>query len=103
MRDRRSSSVADVPWQFECPAGHVRDVEYWRGRWRRCSKPGAATPAWASWIGTLAGIASFSGWAQGMWFEVGVCNLLWIVASIVMSPWTFWFGVVLMRSQIGGA
>jgi len=38
-----------------------------------------------------------------MWFEVGVCNLLWIVASIVMSPWTFWFGVVLMRSQIGGA
>ncbi|HUF13882.1 MAG TPA: hypothetical protein VMN78_12330 [Longimicrobiales bacterium] len=58
-----------------------------------------ATPAWAAWVGAGAGVASFSGWALGMWFGVAVGNLLWVVSSIVLSLWTFWFGVVLMRTQ----
>jgi hypothetical protein len=48
----------------------------------------------------VAGGASFAGWALGMWFGVGVGNLLWVVATIVMSVWTLWFGVVLMRFQV---
>lgn len=59
-----------------------------------------ATPTWSAWTGMVAAAASFAGWALGMWFGVGVGNLLWVVATIVMSVWTLWFGVVLMRSQI---
>jgi hypothetical protein len=59
-----------------------------------------ATPAWSAWIATAAGVTSFAGWALGMWFGVGPANLLWVVASVVMSVWTLWFGVVLMRFQV---
>jgi hypothetical protein len=33
-----------------------------------------------------------------MWFEVAAGSLLWVTAAIVMSLWTLWFGVVLMRT-----
>ena len=68
------------------------------GREARASA--GATPAWAAWTATVAGIVSFAGWALGMWFGVGLANLLWVVASLVMSAWTLWFGVVLMRLQV---
>lgn len=58
-----------------------------------------ATPAWSAWIATVAGISSFAGWALGMWFGIGLGSVLWVVASVVMSMWTLWFGVVLMRFQ----
>lgn len=58
-----------------------------------------ATPGWAARTGMIAGIASFAGWALGMWFGVGFGNLLWVVASIVMSVWTLWFGAGLMRTR----
>lgn len=58
-----------------------------------------ATPAWAAWIGAGAGVASFSGWAVGMWFGVAAGNLLWVLSSLVLSLWTFWFGVALTRTQ----
>jgi hypothetical protein len=35
----------------------------------------------------------------GMWFGVGLGNLLWVAASIVMSMGTLWFGIALMRSR----
>lgn len=60
---------------------------------------GGVTPAWAAWAGSLAGVASFSGWALGMWLGIAVGNLLWVVSSILMSIWTLWFGVALMRSR----
>lgn len=60
--------------------------------------PMGATPTWSAWTAVIAGVASFSGWALGMWFGLGLGGLLWVVASIVMSAWTLWFGVVLMRS-----
>lgn len=56
-----------------------------------------ATPIWSAWIAVVAGVASFAGWVLGMWFGIGPGNLLWLVASIAMSVWTFWFGVALMR------
>lgn len=58
-----------------------------------------ATPAWSAWLAMVAGVASFAGWALGMWFGVGLGNLLWVASSIVMSLWTFWFGIALMRSR----
>ena len=56
-----------------------------------------ALPAWSAWAATVAGVASFAGWALGMWFDVGFGSLLWLVASLAMSGWTLWFGVVLTR------
>jgi hypothetical protein len=47
----------------------------------------------------VAGVASFAGWALGMWFGVAVGNLLWVASSILMSLWTLWFGVGMMRSR----
>jgi hypothetical protein len=58
-----------------------------------------ATPAWSAWIAMVVGVASFAGWALGMWFGVSLGNLLWVASSILMSVWTLWFGVALMRSQ----
>jgi hypothetical protein len=60
---------------------------------------GRATPAWPAWVGAAAGVASFSGWALGMWFGVGLGNLLWVASSVVMCLWNAWFGVALARSQ----
>jgi hypothetical protein len=56
-----------------------------------------ASPVWTARVGMVAGLASFAGWALGRWFGVGFGNLLWVAASIVMSLWTLWFGVALMR------
>jgi len=59
--------------------------------------PDSVTPLWASWIGVAAGIGSFAGWALGIWFGIRVGNLLWVISSLVMCLWAFWFGVRLMR------
>jgi hypothetical protein len=58
-----------------------------------------STPLWSARAAMVAGVASFAGWASGMWFGVALGNLLWVAASIVMSLWTLWFGVALMRTQ----
>jgi hypothetical protein len=55
------------------------------------------TPMWASWIAVVAGLASFVGWALGIWLGVSLGNLLWVVSSLVMCLWTFWFGTALTR------
>ena len=60
--------------------------------------PARATPAWAGWIAVAAGIGSFAGWALGMWLGVAIGNLLWVIASMLMSLWLLWFGVALERS-----
>jgi hypothetical protein len=56
-----------------------------------------ATPAWSAWVGMVAGVASLFGWALGMWVGVRAGNLLWVASSILMSVWTLWFGLALMR------
>ena len=55
------------------------------------------TPAWAAWTAVVAGIASFTGWALGMWFGIGPGSLLWVASSVVMCLWTIWFGVAMTR------
>ncbi len=62
-----------------------------------------ATPVWSAWIGAVAGLASFAGWALGMWLGISFGNLVWVVASLVMSLWTFWFGTALMRAEVTSA
>lgn len=59
-----------------------------------------AVPVWSAWVAVAAGLTSFVGWALGMWIGVDVGNLVWVASSLLMSLWTFWFGVALMR---GGA
>lgn len=57
-----------------------------------------ATPAWSAWTAMVAGVASFIGWALGMWFDIRLGSLLWLASTILMSAWTVWFGVALTRS-----
>jgi hypothetical protein len=67
--------------------------------WAESRSSDPATPRWAAGIGAAAGIASFAGWALGMWMSVAAGSLLWVVASMVMSAWTLWFGVELVRRR----
>lgn len=52
-------------------------------------------PKWSSVVGVAAGLASFAGWAHGVWFDVGPASLLWVVASGVMCLWLAWLGLAL--------
>jgi len=56
-------------------------------------------PAWAAWGAVLASVASFGGWALGMWVGIRPATLVWVVSSIVMSAWTLSLGVGLMRTR----
>lgn len=58
-----------------------------------------ATPIWAAWIASIAGIGAFLGWALSMWVGLGPASLLWLASSIVMSLWTAWFGLSLWVSK----
>ena len=62
-----------------------------------------ATPGWAAGAAMVAGIASFAGWACGMWFDIAIGSLVWVVASVAMCGWTLWFGLALMRAPAGAA
>lgn len=59
-----------------------------------------ATPAWASYIAIVAGIGAFLGWALGMWFGITLGSFIWLVASLVMSLWTLWFGLRLALTAV---
>jgi hypothetical protein len=62
--------------------------------------PRAASPAWASWLATLAGVAAFAGWAVGAWLRIGGGSLVWVVSSLVMCLWLLWLGVGLLRAEV---
>lgn len=68
-------------------AGHEARTEY------------RVVPAWASSVAVIAGIASFVGWALGMWLGIRFGNLLWVVSSLVMCLWGFWFGASLYTTE----
>ncbi|MDZ5698735.1 hypothetical protein [Chelativorans sp. M5D2P16] len=61
------------------------------------------TPFWVSSIAALAGLASFAGWALGMWLGQPFGSAIWVVGSIVMCLWLVWFGVSLARVEAGPA
>ena len=54
-------------------------------------------PVWSAWVAMIAGVASFAGWGLGMWLGISLGNLVWVAASILMSLWTLWFGIALIR------
>lgn len=60
--------------------------------------PERAGPAWPTWVGMAAGVGSFFGWALGMWVGIAPASLVWVASSVVMSVWTLWFGIGLMRT-----
>ena len=62
--------------------------------------PDRVLPRWSARTGTVAGAASFASWSLGMWFSIGIGNLLWVAFTIIMCMWTLWFGVMLMRTHI---
>lgn len=55
------------------------------------------TPVWASWTGAGAGIVAAVAFVLGLGVGVAAASLVWLVATIVMSVWTLWFGVDLVR------
>jgi len=60
---------------------------------------GTVTAPWAAWLAAVAGLASFAGWALGMWAGIAIGNLLWLLASVLMCLWLLWFGFALATSE----
>lgn len=58
-----------------------------------------AVPVWSAWVAMVAGLTSFAGWALGVWIGIGLGSLLWVASSLLMTLWTLWFGIALMRSK----
>jgi len=67
--------------------------------WNETRDPQRLVPKWSAAVGAGAGLASFAGWALGVWFDIGPANLLWVLASEVMCVWLAWFGTVLARTS----
>jgi hypothetical protein len=57
-------------------------------------------PTWSAAVGTVAGLASFAGWALGVWLDIRPANLMWLLASGIMCVWLAWLGTVLARSPL---
>lgn len=57
------------------------------------------TPAWASWVGAIAGVVALVGYVLGLGLGVALAGPVWLASAIVMSLWTLWFGVALARSE----
>lgn len=58
-----------------------------------------ATPAWASWVGALAGVVAPLGLVLGVGAGIEVGGLVFVVFSIVLSLWLAWFGAGLARAE----
>jgi hypothetical protein len=72
--------------------------------WNEYRDPHRLLPKWSAGAGAGAGLASFAGWALGVWLDVGPANLVWLLASVVMCAWLAWLGMVLARtSELNGA
>ena len=72
--------------------------------WNEYRDPHRLLPRWSAAIGAGAALASFAGWALGVWLDVGPANLLWLLASVVMCVWLAGLGTVLARTRdVNGA
>ena len=67
--------------------------------WNETRNPRPLVPKWSAVVGAGAGLASFAGWALGVWFDVGPANLLWVLASAVMGVWLAWLGAGLATAS----
>lgn len=57
------------------------------------------TPAWASWVGAVAGVTAAVGFTLGVGVGIALGGLVWLVATVVMSLWILRFGVGLARDE----
>lgn len=72
--------------------------------WNETKDPQRLVPKWSAAVGAGAGLASFTGWSLGVWFDIGPATLLWVLASGVMCVWLAWLGTALARtSEAGGS
>jgi hypothetical protein len=67
--------------------------------WNEYRDPRRLLPKWSAAVGAGAGLASFAGWALGVWLGIGPANVLWLVASGAMCVWLAWLGTVLARTS----
>jgi hypothetical protein len=67
--------------------------------WNEITDPHRRVPKWSAAVGVGAGLASFAGWALGVWFDIGPANVLWVLASAVMCIWLASLGIVLARTS----
>lgn len=67
--------------------------------WNEYRDPRRLVPKWSAGVGAGAGLASFAGWALGVWLGIGPANLLWLVASGGMCVWLVWLGTALARTN----
>lgn len=70
---------------------------------REARSADAVMAPWAARAGAVAAIASPVGWAGGMWLGVRVGSLVWLVATALMTAWTLWFAIALMRRPAAAA
>lgn len=70
--------------------------------WNEYRDPHRLLPKWSAGVGAGAGLASFAGWALGVWLDVVPANLVWLLASGVMCLWLAWLGMALARTSDTG-
>lgn len=70
---------------------------------REARSSAGTMPTWAARAGEGAALASAAGWAAGMWLDVPAARVLWLVATVVMSAWTFWLGIALVKTPTAAA
>jgi hypothetical protein len=63
--------------------------------WNEAKDPRRLVPKWSAAVGAAAGLASLTGWALGVWLNIGPANVLWVIASGVMCLWLTWLGAAL--------
>jgi hypothetical protein len=72
--------------------------------WNEYRDPHRLVPKWSAGVGAGAGLASFAGWALGVWFDIVPANLVWLLASVMMCLWLAWLGGMLATtSDLNGA
>ena len=107
----RAAVAGDAPlfemwWSFA--EGHANGVVLMglaiaviAGREARSATP--ATPAWAARAAVVAALTSPAAWAVGMWLDVRAANVVWLVATVLMSAWTLWLGAALLQRPTAAA
>ena len=67
--------------------------------WGDYRDPHRLLPRWSAGVAAGAGLASFAGWALGVWLDVVPANLVWLLASVVMCVWLACLGTALARTS----
>jgi hypothetical protein len=69
--------------------------------WNEVTSEQRLLPKWSAAAGSAVALASFAGWALGVWFDIVPANLMWVLASALMSLWLVWLGLALAGASPG--